>query len=90
MQQEENYLAQSISQVDADARYDEGVKRLLANKKHSGRYYEGVRSGISRLYGARLRRSISKVNRRLALSAWMPMKPTVISRLQSTVRTRKM
>ena len=32
MQQEENYLAQSISQVDADARYDEGVKRLLANK----------------------------------------------------------
>ena len=32
MQQEENYLAQSISQVDVDARYDEGVKRLLANK----------------------------------------------------------
>lgn len=32
MQQEENYLAQSISQVDADARYDEGVKRLLTNK----------------------------------------------------------
>ena len=32
MQQEENYLAQSISQVDADACYDEGVKRLLANK----------------------------------------------------------
>ena len=28
MQQEENYLAQSISQVDVDARYDEGVKRL--------------------------------------------------------------
>lgn len=52
MQQEENYLAQSISQVDADARYDEGVKRLLANKSIFGRYYEGVRSGISRLYGA--------------------------------------
>ena len=32
MQQEENYLAQTISQADVDARYDEGVKRLLANK----------------------------------------------------------
>ena len=32
MQQEENYLAQTISQADIDARYDEGVKRLLANK----------------------------------------------------------
>ena len=28
MQQEENYLAQTISQADIDARYDEGVKRL--------------------------------------------------------------
>lgn len=32
MQQEENYLAQTISQADVDARYDEGVRRLLANK----------------------------------------------------------
>ena len=32
MRQGENYLAQSIFQVYAAARYDEGVKRLLANK----------------------------------------------------------
>ena len=32
MQQEENYLAQSISQVDADARYDEALSVCLPTK----------------------------------------------------------
>ena len=32
MPEEENYLARSISQAGMEARYDESVKRLLANK----------------------------------------------------------
>ena len=32
MPKEENYLARSISQAGMEARYDESVKRLLANK----------------------------------------------------------
>ncbi len=51
MQQEENYLAQSISQVDADARYDEGVKRLLANKSILAVIMKECVPEYRRLYG---------------------------------------
>lgn len=90
MQQEENYLAQSISQVDADARYDEGVKRLLANKSILAVI---MKECVPEYHGCtvrRLRRSISRVNRRLALSAWTPMKQTATYLPRFTARIRKM
>lgn len=90
MQQEENYLAQSISQVDAGARYDEGVKRLLANKSILAVI---MKECVPEYRGCTVREiaeSISRVNRRLVLSAWMPTKPTEVYRPRSMARTRKM
>ena len=66
MQQEENYLAQTISQADVDARYDEGVKRLLANKSILAVIMKECVPEYRDCTPRILPRSTSKVNRRLA------------------------
>lgn len=90
MQQEENYLAQSISQVDADARYDEGVKRLLANKSILAVI---MKECVPEYRGCTVREIAEKYiegEPQIGASAWMPTKPTEVYRPRSMARTRKM
>lgn len=90
MQQEENYLAQSISQVDADARYDEGVKRLLANKSILAVI---MKECVPEYHGCTVREIAEKYiegEPQMALSAWTPMKQTATYLPRFTARIRKM
>lgn len=76
MQQEENYLAQTISQTDADARYDEGVKRLLANKSILAVIMKECVPEYRDCTTADIAEKYIEGNRRLARWASILMKPT--------------